>query len=732
MKVAKKRVLLVLILYLELMSIVTVLSMNYFKYGTNSSKKPFVDVKAENDLSVVIRREQQYFKNNTEVTMGYIMWADLKDQTLSLYGNTSKSEMFSYSFWDEIGNYTSDMIHIYPDHINVHIRTTELYYKIYGAYHPDYFQDTNFIVIFDTFWAQFSYITPEGKVRYAPVNYFNKQILPKGAGLVSYAPTDGAILNKEGKDQYSITWQYKGRMMDPFHQPFPYEITYTFDPIYLAFTEQMYQNQEQRQKNESEKNLLDTLQTYFKIIAFFAVFLSIVAALVGYLRAKRKLKSKLEQARSMPKRMIKDIEAEPEPKKRVSAMFSAGFIFILLILPMMLQQPQITTYDTPLTLSHPKDNGIVIGGNPVITNESNRNIQYYSTIDLRKDGLSFETVTMELPYRVANFSIWANTSNVLEFKAYDRSGLPVSYEKFSDHYLIHDINGYIKYELMRPYTYYNNSNILVYIDYFWLSFFDQELNNYSKADIVYTVILPQGALLYSASPESTLSLSKTPEGRKKVTFIDYDRQIDPYHDLFSCQVTYSFVDVLDAIENQSARFEHFRVNTELNQQQISTLTKNVLFLALIAIIAPILAFLLSYYIMRNRLLKKIKEEEEKHELLISVEKTQIDALSEAQKIDINKTPWKAMLGGYWELLAYLSRYMPVSLLTVNDNMHEKFVKKYLPPNFTPEILNLLSTGRALMKSWTEKKHIYYSKNQARDYLEAIMKLMEKMENKKGR
>jgi len=682
----------------------------------------------EGDLTVTIHREQRYYKNNTVLTKGYIYWAELKDGVLILYGNTSSSEMFSYAFWDSVGNYTEDRLTFYDDRIEIKIRTTELYYQIYGAYHPDYFQDTNFIVIFDTFWAQFSYITPEGEERYAPVNYYNKQVLPEGAGLVSYAPTEGAIIEKEGKETYAIVWEFKGRMMDPFHEPFPYEITYTFDPIYLAFTEQMYQNQQERQRNESEKNLLDTLKTYFKMIAFFAIILSIIASILGYLRAKQKLKSKLEQARNMPKRMLKDIEAEKEPSKRVSSFFNVGFFLILLLLPMITSHQYDNSLNVPSSLSN--NGGVTIEGLSSLADNSSRNIDYDAIIDLGKNGISFETVTMQLPYTVANFSIWANTEEVIEFKAYDSSGLPISYQEFSDHYLIRDVKGYIRYEIIRPYVYHNNSNILVYIDYFWLNFFDSELGTYSRADITYTLILPEGSILYSASPEQILSLSKTPEGRKKVTFTDYNRQIDPYHDLFSCQVTYSFIDVLEAIENQSARFEHFRVETELTQEQINTLTKNVLFLAIIAIIAPILAFLLSYYIMRNRTMKKIKEEEQKHELLISVEETQILSLNKAQEIDLNKEPWKAMLGGYWELLAYLSRYMPVSLLNINEDLHERIVRKYIPSYLLTEILDLLSTGRALSNAWKQKEQIYYTKSQARDYLEAVMKVIEKMEKEK--
>ncbi|MHA1407866.1 MAG: hypothetical protein ACTSSG_10890 [Candidatus Heimdallarchaeaceae archaeon] len=671
------------------------------------------------DLTVVIRRDQFYFKNNTMKTRGYIQWADLEGGNLILYGNTS--DMYQLAFWDGLGNLTQDTDYkIYEDRIEITIRTTELFYQIRGNYYPDYFLDTNFIVIFDTFWAQFSYLTPEGEERYAPVNYHNKQLLPEGAGIVSYAPCEGAVIIKEG-NSFGVVWEYTERAMDPFHKPLTYEITYNFDPIYLQFTEQMYQSQQQQQEIEQINNLLDLLEVYFRLIAFIAIALSLIAALLGYLRAKRKFKSKLNEARSMPKKMLRDIEAELEPKKRVSSLFNA--FFLILILSTII----------PVNIQHQQDVNIIANKNVIglenisLTDNTSRNIQYDATIDLGRDGISIETVEMQLPFTVENFSIWADTSQVLDFKAYSMSGAPVSFQKFSDRYLITNVPGYIKYELVRPYQYCNNTNILVYLDYFWLLFYDPELQNYSRANIKYTIIIPEGAILYSASPESILTLSKTPEGRRVVRFDDFDRQIDPYHDLFSAQVTYSFIDVIQAIENQSARFEHFRVETQLNKEQLAALTRNLIFISLLGLIAPILAFLLTYFIMRRRMLRKIKEEEHKYEMLISVEEMQLRSMKESQNIDLDKEPWKAMLGEYWELLAYLSRFTPVNLLAMNEDLHEKTIRKYIPSFLVEETLHLLSTGRGISESWQNDETLYYNRQQARDYIESIMKLIEKLE-----
>ncbi|MEE9411198.1 MAG: hypothetical protein V3V41_09750 [Candidatus Heimdallarchaeota archaeon] len=711
-----KKVIFLIILTIEIIGLIVASSLVLQSKSNHANS----NVNAQADtLTVKISRDQFYFKDDTMKTLGYVYWAELEGGNLILYGNVS--DMFTIAFWDARGNLTEGTDYtLYDDRIVVSIRTTELFYEIESNYYPDYFLDTNFIVIFDTFWAQFSYITPEGEERYAPVTYRNKQLLPEGAGIVSYAPTDGAIIVKEG-NSFGVVWEYIERAMDPFHDPLTYEITYNFDPIYLQFTEQMFENQLQQQEIEQLENLLDLLKTYFKLIAYFAVVISIIAALIGYLRAKRKFKSKLNEARSMPKKMLKDIELEQDPRKRVSALFNIGFI-ILLITPIFYTN-QYQVNDITYIMNERK----ITIDNYNQLDDASRNIQYRVDIDLGRDGISYETVEMVMPYNVDNFSIWIDTTQVLDFRAYTIHGTPVSFQKFSDHYLIKNVQGNIKYDIVKPYVYYNNSNILVYLDYFWLLFIDPELETYSKANIEYNIVIPTGAILYSASPEEILTLSRTPEGRRKCTFTNNDVQIDPYHELFSTQITYSFIDVIEAIENQSARFEHFRVETEISEEQRAALTQNLLFISLLGIIAPILSFLLTYFIVRRRMLRKIKEEEQKHEMLISVEESQIKAMIDAQAIDLGKEPWKAMLGGYWELLTYLSRITPINMMATEEDLHEKTIRKYIPSFLITETLELLSTGKAISYSWINEEQIYYNRQQARDYIETVVKLIEKLE-----
>ena len=127
------------------------------------------------------------------------------------------------------------------------------------------------------------------------------------------------------------------------------------------------------------------------------------------------------------------------------------------------------------------------------------------------------------------------------------------------------------------------------------------------------------------------------------------------------------------------------------------------------------------------MLQKIQEEEQKYEMLISVEETQIRAMKEALNIDLAKEPWKAMIGEYWELLAYLSRLTPVNLLAMNEDLHDNIIRKYVPSFLITETLELISTGRTLAQSWLNSEQIYYNRQQARDYLESIIKLIEKLE-----
>ena len=55
------------------------------------------------------------------------------------------------------------------------------------------------------------------------------------------------ITGSEGV-RYSLFWEYKHRAMDSKHNPLIIAVTYSFDPIFLKFTMQVYQNQKENQR----------------------------------------------------------------------------------------------------------------------------------------------------------------------------------------------------------------------------------------------------------------------------------------------------------------------------------------------------------------------------------------------------------------------------------------------------------------------------------------------------
>ena len=64
---------------------------------------------------------------------------------------------------------------------------------------------------------------------------------------------------------------------------------------------------------------------------------------------------------------------------------------------------------------------------------------------------------------------------------------------------------------------------------------------------------------------------------------------------------------------------------------------------------------------------------------------------------------------------------------MNEDLHEKTIRKYIPSFLVEETLHLLSTGRGISESWQNDEKLYYNRQQARDYIESVMKLIEKLE-----
>ena len=87
-----------------LFEFIALLSLSFYVVHFKSLSLSYSAYAETEDLTVVVRREQHYFKNNTMWTKGYLYWSDLKDGDLELYGNTS--DMYLYEFWDALGQYT--------------------------------------------------------------------------------------------------------------------------------------------------------------------------------------------------------------------------------------------------------------------------------------------------------------------------------------------------------------------------------------------------------------------------------------------------------------------------------------------------------------------------------------------------------------------------------------------------------------------------------------------------
>ncbi len=129
MKLSRKSIFL-LVIVLEISGLIVVSGLTINSKLNESS----LNVQAQaDDLSVIIEKDQLYFKNDTMRSNAYIYWAELEGGRLIIYGNTS--DMYQIEFWDGIGNLTLDADYtIYPDRLEITIRTTELYYQIRSNY----------------------------------------------------------------------------------------------------------------------------------------------------------------------------------------------------------------------------------------------------------------------------------------------------------------------------------------------------------------------------------------------------------------------------------------------------------------------------------------------------------------------------------------------------------------------------------------------------------------------
>jgi heme/copper-type cytochrome/quinol oxidase subunit 2 len=696
---------------------------------TNSPIISYAQIESKDPMDVTLVEYDKFNRDLTLLSTGKIEWIHLGGAGLHFFLNTSQIIDNQHAFWDPVTgrNYTqvsSDSsyansegyFYILPDRFVVNVMSTgRLAYRTFSNYIPDEIGNTGFFVVFGTNIVNFQYQLITDELEYANVDIEKTIILPEYSAVVSYAPTDEAIMFKPSPDRYGIKWVYTHREMDSKHDPLTTEVTYTFDEIFLQFSEAMYRNQKEIQKIQETEQRLDLLKASFTQIAFMAVILGVIAAFVGVLVARRKYKKQLDEAKQLPRRAAIDIEKSDSMKVNIGSLFVlALLLFSIFTTPMPGQVSAELDQLDQLELIDPVEH---IEGN----------ILWVGIIELDESMISTETIEITFPEPQSQIYIWSETSAVENFQAWDNQGKEKYVEKEVDRYIINDVGTYVKYTITQPYNIYNNSNILVFIDRFWLEYprpDGTQEDKYYHADMSYNIILPQGATVYSASPSDLYSKTLLSDGRKRISFTDQNRQIDAFHDMWECQVTYSFVDVLDAINDLNADFEHLRVETQTEEELISSILQQVILFSILGLIAPILAFLIAYWITRHRKRKEIEQIKNSFDDKIFVESEQILAFDQVTSSDHVSSGWKAVLGSFWRLQQVIQTLTRRTLENKDaQQITEALVKQDYFIN-SAEYEALLTEGREIERLWLEQVPLPLPVETARHYVIRVNELLD--------
>ncbi|MDH5403833.1 MAG: hypothetical protein OEY49_15155, partial [Candidatus Heimdallarchaeota archaeon] len=225
------------------------------------------------------------------------------------------------------------------------------------------------------------------------------------------------------------------------------------------------------------------------------------------------------------------------------------------------------------------------------------------------------------------------------------------------------------YEMYRPYTLYNYSNILVYLDRLWLEFLKEESQRtaddpYLYVDYDYNIVLPEGAILYSASPSDQFTKTINEQGRINVNFNGENQRMDAFHDVFETQVTFSYFNVLEALENLDSDFVQIREEQESIDSLIKVAATEILMLSILGLLAPLISFFIAYWVFRRRYLNKIKQAEEQQEERILVENVQIEALIKSIEKSAEDEIYKSFRGQYFKLINRISRLVNKDVLNL--------------------------------------------------------------------
>jgi hypothetical protein len=579
-------------------------------------------------------RLQQGEDRPTSTVYGYLSWDLLGGNTLWFFLNTSDI-IGDIRIYDPDRPNDENAVNyiIDPDKIRITPSNHHFAYKYDSYYDPDEVGDTGFIVVFQSHVVNFGSAGQDGEQLFYNVDMRNRITLPTGAGIVSYAPIDNSDLQKVGPDRYSLVWENRNREMDSKHDPLIIQVTYNFDEIYLQFTNLVYRNKIEKEKLENERNRINLLNATIQIIAILSVLASLLAILLAYLMARRKFDPEKQKARELPRRQATNIEKSQQMAIPIKRMLTVAPLFILLLFPAFTSEIEAQ--------------GI-----------SEDNIQWYGQYEIFEDNRIKLTIEIEIPLAQNVIRIWENMSNIYPntVSAWDENGNSLPFELRSDHILINNPPLFVGYSYEYSFTPWNYSGILVFLDRFWLEYYNPNNDpsstedNFLKADINYNVVLPQGAIIYSASPSDKVNLSIDPDGRRRVQFVDFNRQIDAFHDAWESQVSYSFINVLEAIENLNVDFENVRIETRTTQELFESARQEILIFALFGIIAPIISFFVAYWVFRKKNIKEIERIQQQQEEQIMVETEQIESFMVAMNTDDELSTKNAMVGYYYLLI----------------------------------------------------------------------------------
>ena len=668
--------------------IILILLAGIFAITSNIVLSPYQKVNAQTQeefcdglsdpTHVCIAEEIEYFKITNgedrprQVVSGYLQWWMLDVVTLGFFVNTSDligeieitdpknpSEQIGFSQF-------SDRFIIRPP-------TTQFQYVYTAYYDPDVVGDTGFVVIFSSQIVNFGEISQGGKTIYTRVDYRNKIILPEKAGIVSYAPTT-AKLEEEGTNRFSLTWEFRNRAMDSKHDPVLIEVTYSCDDIYLQLTRLIYQNQIERQRQLEEQERLDITNASFQIIAFLAVLFALLSVLVAYLIARRKFEPEKKKAKELPRKQATDIEGKENMEIEVRKLLLATFFLTVIML-----SPFASTY----------------------AQIEEQDIQWEGTFEIFKDNRIKQTIRITVPTSQSVFRIWENTSALSQIRISSLTGSVLPYSVEDDFILVEDPPIGLEYSFTYTWVPENIGGIFVYLDRFWLEFVNPnndpaiDDDSFLKADLSYAVILPTDAIIYSASPSEKVTRSTEPDGRKRVQFLDQNRQIDAFHDAWECQVSFSYKTVFEVLEDINSEFDNFQIENKNVIEYIQTAVSNVFIISLLGLIAPLVSFLIAYWIFRKRYLKEIERIQEQQEEGIEVEEVQVESFLKANSRDVQTDIRKSYLGYYYLLKDKVFTGLKRNSSVTDKGVLEMEIKKISPKVDFLELIRLLQDGELI-------------------------------------